>query len=355
MILQRYIFRQLVVMFLSLFVVCMAVCLVGMTFKLFRHIQVIDIEWLGRMSILAAGYVAPLVLVFSCCPATTLVYGRLAAENEIDAMRMTGLHANRFLAPAVLFGILLVVAAYVILEYANPAARNGQRKARRETALFLLKLPSSGKNLRIRLGRYYLLSYMDYRDGRMMGIDLTRRGPDGLEEEYQAVSGYAVIEEGEVPRIYLSKPSITRYTEGREVRLTWENDYPIPLDIGDLSGGPKRPEGLTREELKTALIHERNPRKRSEIQTIYYTRFAQSLAPLLLVLSSVPVGVFVKKASRLAGLGAALPPLLIYLVTFFVCKGMGEKGLLDPFVAAFLPDAVLAVMATVLLSLVYRK
>ena len=69
----------------------------------------------------------------------------------------------------------------------------------------------------------------------------------------------------------------------------------------------------------------------------------------------MPVGVFVKRASRLAGLGAALPPLLIYLLSFFLCKGMGERGQLDPLIAAFLPDAILAALAAVLLGMVYRK
>ena len=177
MILQRYIFRQLILSFVSLYIVCMAVCLVGMTFQLFRSFEGMGFELLGRMAPLAAGYVAPLVLLFSCCPATTLVYGRLAAEHEIDAMRMSGLHANRFMAPAVLFGILLVIGAYALLEYANPVARDGRRRARRESALLLLKLPPPGKQVGIRLGRYQL-SYMDYRNGRMMGIDLMRTGPE---------------------------------------------------------------------------------------------------------------------------------------------------------------------------------
>ena len=62
-----------------------------------------------------------------------------------------------------------------------------------------------------------------------------------------------------------------------------------------------------------------------------------------------PIGIWVRKGSRLAGLGAALPPLLFYFTSFFVTQGMGEKGKMSPALAAWLPDAGLALLAIVLL------
>ena len=69
----------------------------------------------------------------------------------------------------------------------------------------------------------------------------------------------------------------------------------------------------------------------------------------------VPIGIFVRKGSRLAGLGAAVPPLLVYFVAFLVFRGMGEQGTVSPLVAAWAPDAILAVAAAVLLWKACRK
>ena len=56
-----------------------------------------------------------------------------------------------------------------------------------------------------------------------------------------------------------------------------------------------------------------------------------------------------RKGSRLAGLGASLPPLLLYFIAFFVTQGMGERGRLPAVAAAWLPDALLALLAAVFL------
>ena len=114
-------------------------------------------------------------------------------------------------------------------------------------------------------------------------------------------------------------------------------------------------EQLVEETHALLVVRVDEPDERVEISTILHTRISQSAAPFLLVLVSVPIGIFVRRGSRLAGLGASLPPLLTYFVLFFVFKGMGEKGRVEPVVAAYLPDAALLLLALCLLGLVYRK
>ena len=107
MILQRYILKQLLLTFVFTISAIMAVSLLGTMFQVFRTIEGMGFDPFLKMAPLSAGYVAPWALLIAACTSTTLVYARLTSDNEIDAMRMSGIHSGRILAPAFLFGLLL--------------------------------------------------------------------------------------------------------------------------------------------------------------------------------------------------------------------------------------------------------
>jgi lipopolysaccharide export LptBFGC system permease protein LptF len=354
MILQRYILRELILNFLFAFVVVMTLGLVGMTFQGLSTFEGLGLALMLRLIPIAAGSLAPWALLLSSCAAATLVYGRLAAENEINAMRMSGIHANRMLAPAVLFGLLLTAASYGVNEYAAPAAHYSRRLLVRESILSVLQVPPPGRQ-RFVLGRF-TLSYADYQNGRMERPYLLAFGDKGIQAEYRAVSGTVVVDPEKPPRIVLSRCSYTQYDPmGNKTELSADSDLSIPLDIEDITRAVKRPPDMQQDEILAVAREARDPRQRTVALTAWHTRYARSAAPMALILVAVPIGIFVKRASRMAGLGAALPPLLIYFVLFFLFQGMGEKARISPAIAAWAPDAILALVAAALAAGVYRR
>lgn len=357
MILQRYILRELVVSFVLAFLAVMAVCLVGMMFQVFKNFAGLGIGVLLRMVPLSAGYLAPWALLVASATAATLVYGRLGSENELDAMRMNGVHAGRFLAPAVLFGLLLSLAGWGIVEHATPAARYERKASLKESTLLLLKaLPRGNKSFEI--GRFEL-SYTDCVDNRMERPSLLRhegtRGERRLAMEYYAPEGRVVFE-GASACVVLVKPRYTQHDpDGTVHHLMAESDLPIPIELQDIVRPEKNTDEMSTDELWEVVNWPPKKSLRDRALTTIHSRYAQSLAPLLLVLLSVPIGTFVKRGSRLAGLGAALPPLLVYIIAFLAFKGMGEKGRLDPALAGWAADAVLAATSAFLLGGMYRR
>lgn len=355
MILQRYILRELLTAFSFAFSVVMAVSLVGTMFQVFRAFEGLGWTLLLQVGPLAAGYVAPYALLVASATATTLVYGRMAAENEINAMRTSGIPALRILAPAVLFGLLLTAAGYGLQEHATPAARDGRRRVLRESILHVLKVPPPGLQ-RFTLGDYRL-SYTDYRNGRLERPTLLKFQPDGrLAFEYHAPEG-SILVEGGMPVIVMSRPrGVQHDPDGTEHRFDAGSDIRVALELSDVRPSDRRPEDMDRESLEDLAGSEStSKRDRNKILTILHTRRAQTLAPLLLVLVSAPIGIFVRRGSRLAGLGAALPPLLVHFIASFAFQGLGERGRLDPLIAAWAPDALLVALTVALFAGLLRK
>lgn len=341
MILQRYILRELLIQFLFAFTVILSLGLVGTTIQGLRTFEGLGVDLLSRLIPIAAASLSPWALLLASGAATTLVYGRLSAENEINAMRLSGIHSGRILAPALLFGLLLTLVGYTAVEYLSPSAHLQRRQLARQSLLALLRVPPPGRQ-RFVLA-HYTLSYADYREGRMERPYLMVFDKGNLRAEYRAVSGTLRMDPGRPPVLTLSRCSTTLYDPkgGKSTEAYSESDLSIPLEIEDLTAPTRRPPEMSREELLEYAGRAPTPRQRAVALTEYHSRPAQALAPLTLVLVSVPLGILVRRSSKLAGLGAALPPLLAYFMLYFLFQAMGENERLPPLAAAWAPDLFL--------------
>jgi len=120
-ILHRYIFGELLkALGLGLAAVTGVVCL-GMVLEKLQKEGLGPLTSLGYMglSIPGAAYIA---LGLSAVLATTLVYGRLAAENEVMACRASGIPISSLIWPAVLLAVVAASANLLLATWPLPAS-----------------------------------------------------------------------------------------------------------------------------------------------------------------------------------------------------------------------------------------
>lgn len=133
-LIDRYIARQLIVNALFAIAVLTVVLVLGNVFK-----KLLDqfINQSAPPSILFSiiGYVLPFSLTFTIpwgfLTAVLLVFGRMSAENEITALRTSGISIPRLCAPVAIIAVIFaVICAYINLEVAPRA------QVRMKNALF---------------------------------------------------------------------------------------------------------------------------------------------------------------------------------------------------------------------------
>jgi len=351
-ILQRYILRELIGSFLFAFFAVLAVCLIGTMFQVVRTFPGLGLDLVAKALPLTVGSIATWVILVGASTSSTLVYARLAAENEITAMRACGIHAWRIVAPAVLLGLLLVGAAYPLNEIVVPTARYKKRLSFREATLYALRFPPAGsQDFKIGLMR---ITYMDYRDGRMVGPTVSKyavmkkTGEHKLVMEAFAPSGAIVVKDNQMS-VVLTRPYGWEMNEkGQQQQFSAGNDVSFDIPPEEMNV-PRQLPDKPAEELWEMYFKSKDRSLRNQILLILHTRYAASLAPMLLVLVAMPIGILVQRGSRLAGLGAALPPLLLYFVLYFVFQGLGDKSRVNPLLAAYAPDLFLGALSSVLL------
>jgi lipopolysaccharide export system permease protein len=354
MILQRYILRELIGSFVFAFCTLLSLLLIGTVFQVMRSFPGAGLQIVVKGLPLAIGSMASWVMLVASCTSSTLVYARLAAENEITAMRTCGIHIWRIISPAVLLGLLLVGASYPLNEIVVPWARMGHRMLIRETSLDLLKEPPPGAQ-DFKLGVTRIL-YTDFKDGRMIDPKVSKYHDHIPVMELRAASGTVVIREGGL-QIVMSKPTGWRtnergqresFSSGGDLFVDVPPEKPLTDAQRQLADQPSRI--LWEKYFATNDAAERNP-----ILMVLHTRYAASLAPMLLVLVAMPIGILVRRGSRLAGLGAALPPLLIYFVCYFLFQGLGDKSRVSAVLAAYAPNLFLGTLALLLLWGIARR
>lgn len=452
MILQRYILRELFGSFVFAFSTVLSVCLVGTMFQVFRTFPGVGFEVLSKALPLATGSMATWVMLVASCTSSTLVYARLAAENEITAMRTSGIHLWTIASPAVLLGVLLVGAAYPLNEIVVPWTRHNRRLVFRDSIVFALRKPPAGQQ-DFRIGSMRI-TYTDYKDGQMVEPTISEFKDGALVSSCFAPAGQIVVKDDQAQvaiKVILTKPRVwqtgkyqtiflrdgrkidgkTNETEqdieiesrsgkkitvkkgeidridppsegkdhetiylrdGRKISgkttpkeveveifpktgkkfvvkkseidriqppstqmFSAENDLTIEVPTEDLEKLKRQPPDLPAGELWERIMAAKDVKTRNPLLLIIHSRYAASLAPMLLVLVGMPIGIMVSKGSRLAGLGAALPPLLTYFIAFFIFQGLGGRNRVDPYLAAYLPDLVLGVLAMMLLIINVRK
>jgi len=402
-ILQRYIFRELLASFAFAFCAVLSVCLVGTVFQVFRTFPGVGIEVLSKALPLATGAMASWVMLAASCTSSTLVYARLAAENEITAMRTCGIHLWQIASPAVLLGIFLVAAAYPLNEWVVPWTRHNRRLAFRDSIVFALRQPPAGQQ-DFRVGSTRIV-YTDYVDGRMVKPTISQFKGGSLIMQVFAPSGTIVVKD-ETPeviiQVILTKPRVwqtgdaykdaVHLRDGRKIEgkitdmgdtvevetpkgakttiakdqvdriqrssveeFSAENDLTLEVPTEDLDKLKRQPVDQPSDWLWERIFAAKDQKARNPLLLILHTRYAASLAPMLLVLVGMPIGIMVSRGSRLAGLGAALPPLLIYFISYFIFQGLGARNKVSPYLAAYLPDLFLASIATLLWSANVRR
>lgn len=152
--------------------------------------------------------------------------------------------------------------------------------------------------------------------------------------------------------------------------VTWEEKGKEPMalpnsellkSVVDLSGVliPKRKNlsTMNQKELTRLVIKNDTSRFRlSEILVEKYRRYAISFAPLLFLLIGIPIGIIIRKGSKVAGLGiSALIIFLGYYPLSILGTYLGNMNKMPPSLAIWLPNGIILLIAIILTYIIFKK
>src|SRR5882724_11002457 len=134
-ILRNYILRECLMPFMISISVLTGVFLLGYLPQLAnkvinKGVSVVAISKIFLYYIpILLGYTLPI----ACLVTVILTFGRMSAENEILAMRASGIYIRRLLMPLIVVGIVLSLMVHILNDRIIPGAYDAQTRTLQET------------------------------------------------------------------------------------------------------------------------------------------------------------------------------------------------------------------------------
>lgn len=349
---MRILDRHILKMALGVFFTCLFVFIfLYVIIDIFSHLDDI-LKQKVNIFILKDYYLSYLPIIFvqitpiACLLAVLYTFSRLNRDNEVIAMRASGLSVLQITKTIITFGALVSMLIFWVNDRFVPSSQyfnqhvkeqmeGGGRKAKEKEHEVLNNLSMYG--LRNRL---FFVNKFSLATKTMEGIVILEH------DEHQnivrkIVANKGVYEDGS----WVFYQNIT-YEFDENGQIKGEPHYQdreimsIPETPRDFLNQRQRPDFMTIAELNTYIWKLSKSGATTVIRNLkveLYQRFTMPLASLVIILLGIPFSLMAKKrSSGLASVGVAIMVGFLYYVVNAISIALGKSGALFPLLAASL-------------------
>jgi lipopolysaccharide export system permease protein len=354
-ILDRYIFREVMVVFLIGVSIVMAILFLEKIHFLSELILDSDTSITDFAVLLI--YVAPAFLVVSIpiaiLLATLITFSQLSTDNEITAMRSCGVGFNRILAPVLVFSLLVYGVSFYL-------SVNVQHVGNYKFIKLLRHIITERISLSLRERVFFdkikdtiiYVSEKPVGEDTMNGIFIFDSHNPEKPEYITATQGRFVNVEDQVV-LQLFEGSV--YTGDEEsFRLTSFESYELVFDTDPekRDGYVLQPREMSEEEIR-ARIAEKKEKKKHNFYTDeveIHKRYSMPFSSIILALLGVPLGIRSQRGTKWSGISLGIGAIILNYMLLMLFEGLGREGAIAPMLAIWLPNIL---MATLMFYLIY--
>jgi len=356
-VLDRYLLKQIIVMFLMGVFIFSTIIFASDTFiTLIKQISQFGIPF--KVAFIMILLNLPSVIVLSIpmgvLLSTVMVLNKLSLSSEITVMRACGIGLNRIAKPIFIFAAVMALSTFIINESIAPI----MTKQSKDLALWALgqkNIPDEKENFVFKeLGdNWYLkrLFYVGYSHKKTLyNVTVLDNSKPGTIQVLQAREGKTspkgwVFDKGAI---------YTMDDDGQVLNTTLFDTSTVKFGL-DLS-----------EELNRNLAGEMNfirlskyliksdipPELRREYTVQLFDKLALPLATIVFVLIGIPLAITPPRVRYNRGFLFSVLIIFIFYVLRALAVSFGNAGTIPPYLAAWMPDLILAMLGA---WLYYRK
>ena len=286
------------------------------------------------------GYTLPI----ACLITVILALGHMSAENEILAIRASGIHLMRLLIPLVFVGFALCLVVYYLNDRVIPDAFDAQTRILQETSSqdpSAMLEPGSFINA---FDKYIIFIYRMEGD-LLYGVRIYQPSPNkptrtiiAQEGEFVHVPGKAQLMlkllNGTSDEPDLQNPN-------NFYKLNFQQSF-ITMDLSQKKvKTEKKSRAMTLRELSAKIAKLRKMAiDPTPLIAEYHRRVAWSLSPLVFILLGFPFAAITNRRAKSANLLYALLFAAPYYILSLACQGMATQNTLNPIVMMWTPDVL---------------
>jgi lipopolysaccharide export system permease protein len=301
----------------------------------------------------------PMAFPFACLFGTLLAFGRLAADNEIDAMRTSGVSFWRICRTPILLGVAMWLVSFGVNEKIAPAAVDISTRTFYQIVYRTSALPLEPHIFRNdpATGKTFYIDSIDPDTRVMHNVMIFEQGHNSPYLDV-TTARTASIENGE---IILQGAIQTRVLANGTVQaLTVSaHDITVPLPLGDtgekfLSQAYNDPYAMDAKRLEDQIRFRKltgaGGSDLADLEITLAQKYALPFASFIAVLIALPLAVRFGKKGRTLGIALSVVMFFIYYILGAVGAAFGKNGAMPPWIAVWLPNAIMASVGGVLIG-----
>ncbi len=288
---------------------------------------------------------------FACLLSTVYTFGKLNHNNEIIAMRSSGLSIFAIARNSLIFGLLISLAVFWVNDRFVPVSSAENQKIKIQIEEGTSKIKQKKKEAIINLTLYGLRNRLFFIN-RFVPSTKTMEGITILEQdEHQNLTKKIIATRGVYQDgLWKFYQSITyRFDENGQVidepGYQEEEIMSIPETPENLASLRQKPEQMSIRQLQDYIWVLSKSGATSVIRNLkvdLYQRFISPFTSIIIIFLGIPFSLLMRKrATGMASIGISIIVGFLYYVLDAICLAVGKSGLIMPLLAASLSHIVM--------------
>jgi lipopolysaccharide export system permease protein len=290
------------------------------------------------------GYIIPMALLLTIL----LGLGRFSSDNEIVAMKSSGISLYQLVLPVILFSIIALLVTTFLTLFANPW---GFKSLKNFAVKALQSLSEVGIEEKVFYDEFKgMLIYVDSsegHDGVMEGIFIADNRDQTISTTIVAKKGYITSDAESLSlNLRLLDGSIHRVGQVLEsYQMGSFKTYDINIDLDASSLGELDYHEMTLAELEKIQksLSSDNP-EINEIKVEYHKKFSIPFACIVFGIIAIPLGIRKVRSGKSYGLIISLLVCLVYYLLLLTGESLGKNGTIPPLLSMWLPNIILGIL-----------
>ncbi|MBI4706332.1 MAG: LptF/LptG family permease [Candidatus Omnitrophica bacterium] len=356
--LRNYFLREfLTPLFLSLGVLSFVMVLVG-NLKRIADLVInkgVDIFSVLKLFLFMMPYIVTYALPISVLIAVLLSLGRLSSDNEVIAIRSSGVNIIKLIFPFIVIGAILSLGLIIFNDRASAYAHYAYRQTLTQVGL---KNPTAAFEEGVFINsfqKYVLFIYrVDQKKNKIYNVRIYEPQEGKPTRTIVARSGeFIAIPEKKIIKLKLvdgtsDEPDLENPTNFYKLNF---KTYFMNLNLSQTNKEKldKKPKDMTIKELRQEIRKlQKNGIDPAPLVTQINEKINLALSCFVFILIGAPLALITRRREKAINIGIAVLIILVYYPLIIGAAALGMEAKINPHLAMWIPNAIFAALGTFL-------
>lgn len=357
-ILRKYIIKEMIVMFLFSLAIFTFTLVVGNIIRLAELVinKGVDIRLVAKLFLYLIPFLLSYTIPMSILTSTLLVFGRLSGDNEILAIRSSGINIYRLSFPLIVIGLLLSLFSVVLNNDVIPNMHFESRKIIKNIGI---KTPAAylEPGTFIKSFRGYIIFIHEISGNKLKGVRIYQPQDEHSTRTIIAEKGeFITLDNQNAVKLKLTNGTSDEPNPKNPInfyKLNFKTYYlTLSVDESISSSGytEKKPKEMSFQEIKNEIkrlgrYHVDTP----SLFTEFHRKISISFSSLIFIIIGIPLGIFTSRGEKTVQFAIAIGVIVIYYILMAMSIALSLKGVWSPGFWMYMPNIITGAMGIILL------